>query len=140
MLKLKLKVQITLQKPAPSPLDATVYLILPTLFTSCHNRVYPSKKKRLPKGHATMHSSIVRIQNVFGFFTTVAFVVAALIAASDLIAPRTPSANVAVKDVQVYVALVPPLPNSPSKTSRLIATAEFEADHITTLRKKKNTP
>ncbi|PMD53021.1 signal peptidase subunit [Hyaloscypha bicolor E] len=48
-----------------------------------------------------MHSSIVRIQNVFGFFTTVAFVVAALIAASDLIAPRTPSANVAVKDVQV---------------------------------------
>jgi hypothetical protein len=87
-----------------------------------------------------MHSSIVRIQNVFGFFTTVAFVVAALIAASDLIAPRTPSANVAVKDVQVYVALIPPLPNSPSKTSRLIATAEFEADHITTLRKKKNMP
>ncbi|KAE9364340.1 signal peptidase-like protein [Stipitochalara longipes BDJ] len=48
-----------------------------------------------------MHSSVVRIQNVFGFFTTVAFVVAALIAASDLITPRTPSANVAVKDVQV---------------------------------------
>ncbi|PMD17065.1 signal peptidase subunit [Hyaloscypha hepaticicola] len=48
-----------------------------------------------------MHSSIVRFQNVFGFFTTVAFVVAALIAASDLIAPRTPSANIAVKDVQV---------------------------------------
>ena len=48
-----------------------------------------------------MHSTIVRAQNVFGFFTTVAFVVAAIIAASDFIAPRTPSANVMVKDVQV---------------------------------------
>jgi hypothetical protein len=56
-----------------------------------------------------MHSSIVRFQNVFGFFTTVAFVVAALIAASDLIAPRTPSVNIAVKDVQVYVFLLSPI-------------------------------
>lgn len=48
-----------------------------------------------------MHTSIVRAQNVFGFFTTVCFVVAALIAASDLLAPRTPKANVIVKDVQV---------------------------------------
>jgi len=48
-----------------------------------------------------MHTSIVRAQNVFGFFTTVCFVVAALIAASDLLAPRTPKANIMVKDVQV---------------------------------------
>jgi len=48
-----------------------------------------------------MHSTIVRAQNVFGFFTTVTFAVAALIACSDLIAPRTPSANVSIKDVQV---------------------------------------
>ncbi|CAL3970231.1 hypothetical protein PZA11_006492 [Diplocarpon coronariae] len=48
-----------------------------------------------------MHSTVVRAQNVFGFFTTVAFVVAALIAFSDLLAPRTPSASVIVKDVQV---------------------------------------
>ncbi|TVY85771.1 Signal peptidase complex subunit [Lachnellula willkommii] len=48
-----------------------------------------------------MHSTIVRGQNVFGFFTTVCFVVAALIAASDLLAPRTPKATVAVKDLQV---------------------------------------
>ncbi|KAJ8071223.1 hypothetical protein OCU04_001558 [Sclerotinia nivalis] len=48
-----------------------------------------------------MHSSVVRIQNVFGFFTTVAFVVAALIACTDLISPRTPSAKVEVKDIQV---------------------------------------
>lgn len=50
-----------------------------------------------------MHSTIVRAQNVFGFFTTVTFAVAALIACSDILAPRTPSANVTVKDVQVYV-------------------------------------
>lgn len=37
-----------------------------------------------------MHSSLVRIQNTFGFFTTVAFVVAAFIALSDFVAPRTP--------------------------------------------------
>ncbi|TVY48210.1 Microsomal signal peptidase subunit [Lachnellula occidentalis] len=49
-----------------------------------------------------MHSTIVRGQNVFGFFTTICFVVAALIAASDLLAPRTPKATVAVKDLQVY--------------------------------------
>jgi len=48
-----------------------------------------------------MHSTVVRAQNVFGFFTTVAFVVGALIACSDLLAPRTPSATVSMKDVQV---------------------------------------
>lgn len=40
-----------------------------------------------------MYSSLVRIQNTFGFFTTVAFVVAAFIAASDYVAPRTPTVS-----------------------------------------------
>lgn len=48
-----------------------------------------------------MHSTIVRGQNVFGFFTTVAFVVAGLIAFSDLFAERIPSASVVLKDAQV---------------------------------------
>jgi len=48
-----------------------------------------------------MHSTVVRAQNVFGFFTTVAFAVAALIAASDLIATRTPKADVFVNKVEV---------------------------------------
>jgi hypothetical protein len=48
-----------------------------------------------------MHSTITRAQNVFGFFTTVIFVVAALIASTDFLAPRTPSADVFVKDLQV---------------------------------------
>ncbi|KAM3068932.1 hypothetical protein ACMFMG_004107 [Clarireedia jacksonii] len=48
-----------------------------------------------------MHSSLVRLQNVFGFFTTVTFVVAALIACTDFVAPRTPAAEVLVKDIQV---------------------------------------
>ncbi|KAK6952226.1 hypothetical protein Daesc_006759 [Daldinia eschscholtzii] len=48
-----------------------------------------------------MYNSLTRIQNVFGFFTTVAFVVAALIAASDFTAPRTPSATIKPTNVQV---------------------------------------
>ncbi|KAH6655127.1 signal peptidase-like protein [Truncatella angustata] len=48
-----------------------------------------------------MHNSLTRIQNVFGFFTTVAFVVAAFIAASDFAAPRTPSASIKTTNVQV---------------------------------------
>ncbi|KAI5862766.1 signal peptidase 22 kDa subunit [Durotheca rogersii] len=48
-----------------------------------------------------MYNSLTRIQNVFGFFTTVAFTIAALIAASDLIAPRTPSASITPTNIQV---------------------------------------
>ncbi|KAI1147072.1 signal peptidase subunit [Nemania diffusa] len=48
-----------------------------------------------------MYNSLTRIQNVFGFFTTVAFVVAAIIAASDFTAPRTPSASIKPTNVQV---------------------------------------
>ena len=38
-----------------------------------------------------MYNSLTRLQNVFGFFTSVAFAVAVIIAASDLLSPRTPS-------------------------------------------------
>ncbi|KAF2646582.1 signal peptidase 22 kDa subunit [Massarina eburnea CBS 473.64] len=48
-----------------------------------------------------MHSVLVRVQNVFGFFTTVAFSVAAVIALSTFIHPQTPSATVALSNVQV---------------------------------------
>jgi len=48
-----------------------------------------------------MHSTITRAQNVFGFFTTVTFAVAALIAASDLIVARAPSSEIIVNNVQV---------------------------------------
>ena len=51
-----------------------------------------------------MYSSLVRAQNVFGLFTSVAFAVAALIAATDLITPRTPSvASLKTTNVRVYV-------------------------------------
>lgn len=49
-----------------------------------------------------MYNSLTRLQNVFGFFTTVAFVVAAIIAASDFGVPRTPSADIKATNVQVY--------------------------------------
>lgn len=48
-----------------------------------------------------MYSSLVRIQNTFGFFTTVAFVVAAFIAATDLLAPRAPSGFLKTTNLQV---------------------------------------
>jgi hypothetical protein len=50
-----------------------------------------------------MHNSLTRLQNVFGFFTTVLFSVAALVAVTDLFSARTPSAALVVNDVQVYV-------------------------------------
>lgn len=50
-----------------------------------------------------MHSSLVRIQNVFGFFTTVAFTLGALIALSVVVSPQTPSATLSMRNVQVYV-------------------------------------
>ena len=48
-----------------------------------------------------MHSALVRLQNVFGFFTTVAFTVAAVIALSSFVSPQTPSASVQLRNVQV---------------------------------------
>ncbi|KAI2608414.1 signal peptidase subunit-domain-containing protein [Hypoxylon fragiforme] len=48
-----------------------------------------------------MYNSLTRIQNVFGFFTTVAFAVAALIAASDFASPRNPSGSIIPTNVQV---------------------------------------
>lgn len=50
-----------------------------------------------------MHSSLVRIQNVFGYFTTVAFAVAAAIAVSVVLSPQTPTAKLELRNVQVYV-------------------------------------
>ncbi|KAI5838871.1 signal peptidase 22kDa subunit [Morchella snyderi] len=43
-----------------------------------------------------MHSSLVRAQNVFGFFTTVAFCVASLVALSSVLFPTKPIAATSV--------------------------------------------
>ncbi|EMF11629.1 signal peptidase 22 kDa subunit [Sphaerulina musiva SO2202] len=48
-----------------------------------------------------MHSTLVRVQNVFGFFTSVAFAVAAAIAVSVLLSPQNPSASLELKNVRV---------------------------------------
>lgn len=48
-----------------------------------------------------MYNSLVRLQNTFGFFTTVAFVVSALIALSDLGSVREPTAVVKANNIQV---------------------------------------
>lgn len=48
-----------------------------------------------------MHSTLVRAQNVFGFFTTVAFSVATIIALSVFLSPQNPSAKLQMRNVQV---------------------------------------
>ncbi|EMD92386.1 hypothetical protein COCC4DRAFT_57941 [Bipolaris maydis ATCC 48331] len=48
-----------------------------------------------------MHSTLVRLQNAFGFFTTVAFTVATVIALSSLITPQNPTASISLRNVQV---------------------------------------
>ena len=48
-----------------------------------------------------MYNSLTRLQNVFGFFTSVAFAVGAIIAASDLLSPRTPTGVITPTNVQV---------------------------------------
>jgi len=48
-----------------------------------------------------MHSTLVRAQNVFGFFTTVAFFVAALTAVSVFLYPVAPTAEVDIRNVKV---------------------------------------
>lgn len=55
-----------------------------------------------------MHTTVSRAQNAFGFFTTVAFVVALFVAGSDYFALRNPSAEVKVGSggVTVYVVLL----------------------------------
>ena len=54
-----------------------------------------------------MHSTLVRAQNVFGFFTTVAFCTAILTALSVLLTTQEPSAKVDLRNVQVYAAKLP---------------------------------
>jgi hypothetical protein len=55
----------------------------------------------LPRNTTIMHSTLVRVQSVFGFFTSAAFAVAAAIAFSVLLIPQAPSASLELKNVQV---------------------------------------
>ncbi|KAF2421051.1 signal peptidase 22 kDa subunit [Tothia fuscella] len=48
-----------------------------------------------------MHSALNRVQNVFGYFTTVASVVAAVIALSSFTQPQAPSASLKLRNIQV---------------------------------------
>ncbi|KAJ4306571.1 Signal peptidase complex subunit [Collariella sp. IMI 366227] len=74
-----------------------------------------------------MYSSIVRLQNTFGFFTTVAFVVAFLIAASDFLSPRIPSVGV-LKATNVQVVRGRPHYYSTKKEEYAIIKFSLDAD------------
>ena len=62
-----------------------------------------------------MHSSLVRLQNVFGFFTTVAFSIAACVAVSVFLFPQAPTADLKLRSVQVYALLCFPMLKNASK-------------------------
>ncbi|KAK4127639.1 signal peptidase 22 kDa subunit [Parathielavia appendiculata] len=74
-----------------------------------------------------MYSSVVRFQNAFSFFTTVAFVVAALIASTDLLTPRTPSVGV-LKPTNVQVVRGRPHYYSSKKEEYAIIKFSLDAD------------
>ncbi|RKU40733.1 hypothetical protein DL546_002706 [Coniochaeta pulveracea] len=74
-----------------------------------------------------MYSSIVRIQNTFGFFTTVAFCIAALIAASDFFSPRAPTVN-SLKTTSVQVVRGRPHYYSTKKEEYAIIKFSLDAD------------
>ncbi|ROW02805.1 hypothetical protein VSDG_01639 [Cytospora chrysosperma] len=73
-----------------------------------------------------MHTSVLRAQNVFGYFTTVAFVVAALIAGTDFLAPRTPSAS--IKAINTQVVMGRPYYYSATKEEYAIIKFSLDAD------------
>ncbi|KAH6626421.1 signal peptidase subunit-domain-containing protein [Chaetomium sp. MPI-SDFR-AT-0129] len=74
-----------------------------------------------------MYSSVVRLQNTFGYFTTVVFAVAAVIAFSDLFSPRTPSVGV-LKTTNVQVVRGRPHYYSSKKEEYAIIKFSLDAD------------
>jgi hypothetical protein len=50
-----------------------------------------------------MHSALNRVQSVFGFFTSVAFVLGILASLSVVLHPAEPVSTVELANVQVYV-------------------------------------
>ncbi|KAI4090002.1 MAG: hypothetical protein LQ348_000622 [Seirophora lacunosa] len=73
-----------------------------------------------------MHSALVRVQNVFGFFTTVAFCTAIAIALSGTVIPQVPSASLALRNVQVVKGR--PHYHSPKKEEYAHIKFDLDAD------------
>ncbi|KUI71512.1 Microsomal signal peptidase subunit 3 [Cytospora mali] len=71
-----------------------------------------------------MHTSIVRAQTVFGFFTTVAFAVALLIAGTDFLGERTPRGTIKAVNTQVVMGR----PHYYSATKEEYAVIKFSLD------------
>ena len=81
-----------------------------------------------------MHSTLVRAQNVFGFFTSVAFCVAALVALSVVISPQAPAASIELRNIQVSVTAI----LTKTSTNRLLL-LESKAVHIITPPRRTST-
>ncbi|KAI4147495.1 MAG: hypothetical protein L6R39_003093 [Caloplaca ligustica] len=73
-----------------------------------------------------MHSALVRVQNVFGFFTTVAFCTAIIVALSVTVIPQAPSASIELRNVQVVKGR--PHYHSPKKEEYAHIRFDLDAD------------
>ncbi|KAL8639965.1 MAG: hypothetical protein Q9228_003067 [Teloschistes exilis] len=73
-----------------------------------------------------MHSALVRVQTVFGFFTTVAFCAAIVVALSVTLIPQTPSASLELRNVQVVKGR--PHYHSPKKEEYAHIRFDLDAD------------
>ncbi|KAK4467041.1 signal peptidase subunit-domain-containing protein [Cladorrhinum samala] len=74
-----------------------------------------------------MYSSVVRLQNTFGFFTTVAFVVASLVSLSDFLSARTPTVDL-LKTTSLQVVKGRPHYYSSKKEEYAIIKFSLDAD------------
>ncbi|KAI9841256.1 MAG: hypothetical protein M1838_003655 [Thelocarpon superellum] len=73
-----------------------------------------------------MHSTLVRVQNVFGLFTSIAFFVALLTALTSLAAPQAPKADLTVRSLQVVKGR--PYNGSPKKVEFAHVRFDMDAD------------
>ncbi|KAK3377760.1 signal peptidase subunit-domain-containing protein [Podospora didyma] len=74
-----------------------------------------------------MYSSLVRLQNTFGFFTSVVFAVAALVALTDFITPRAPNV-ITLKTTSLSVVKGRPHYYSSKKEEYALIKFSLEAD------------
>lgn len=72
-----------------------------SLDLSHRHQVIINKTQTTEHWVAVMHSVLTRAQNVFGFFTSVAFFVAGLIAVSVVLSPQAPTGSIQLRNVQV---------------------------------------
>lgn len=100
------KLQVTARRIPPQPGPPIAHTVP---FPPTHQHKPDDPRHSVATTSPTMHSSWMRIQNVFSYFTTVLFALGACIAVSDLLTPRAPVVN-SLKFTNLQVYHPPPSP------------------------------